>query len=189
HGGAPKMPAIVGARLPRRNRPKPREGGSSPPLLTTGFGNPSVHDFEVRIHRTVAALLALRLCGPALRRRSALPASALGRSRLLVHRGRRLVPHLLERLGRRGDRGRVLALQRVLEPAQARLDARLERRVELRTVLLQVLLHLVCELVAAIARLDLLLALLVLAGVLLRVLHHLLDVALAEPARRLDPDA
>src|SRR5580765_3154200 len=148
-----------------------------------------VHDFVVRVHRTVARLLALGAAFGARTRRLARGRACRARSGLLVHRGGRLVPYLLQRLGRRCDGGRVVALERFLEAAQARLDPRLETGVELLTMLLQVLLDLVRHLVAAVAGLDLLPALLVLARVLLGVLHHALDVALVESARGLDPDA
>src|SRR5204863_2670413 len=142
------MTPIVGARLAVRNPQAKRAADRRPLALRMPCG--LVHDLVVRIHRTVARLLALGAALGARPLRLALYRACLARSGLLVHRGGRLVPHLLQRLGRRCDGSRVLSLERFLEAAQARLDPRLETGVELRTMLLQVLLDLVRHLVAAV---------------------------------------
>ena len=60
--------------------------------------------------------------------------------------------------------------------------------VDLVAILLERLLGRVDQAVGVVARLDLLLTLPILLGVLLRLLDHAVDLGLVEPARRLDPD-
>src|SRR6185312_13332366 len=119
--------------------------------------------------------------------------AAARRSRRLVHLLRHLVRRLLQLVERGLERRRVLAgvlvrlehLLGVLDPA---LDLGPSGLVDLVAVLADHLFHLEDERVELIARLDRLLALLVLGLVRLGVLHHLLDVRLAQARRSSDRD-
>ena len=87
----------------------------------------SVHDFEVCIDRAVATLLGLLL---GLRLRRAISRLRPRRRSLLVQRSRRLMPRLLQILGRRGDDRGVLALQRRLHGLDLGLDLALQARLD-----------------------------------------------------------
>src|SRR4029079_5120426 len=106
----------------------------------------------------------------------------------LVHRLAELHRSLRQRVGLGRDRGRVVTLERFLEIGHRILDRLALGLADLRAVLSQGLLSGVQECLGVVLRLDRGLALLVLLGVRLGVLHHLLDVGFAQAARGLDAD-
>src|SRR5262245_801248 len=96
------------------------------------------------------------------------------------------MPGLLETVGRGRDCAHFLLGQRIANSLDRILDSSLERGLDLVAVLLEILLDLVSKAVGPIARLDALFVFPILRGMLLGFAHHALDIALAEPARRLD---
>src|SRR5687767_678560 len=120
--------------------------------------------------------------------------SSVGLARLragagrLVRLGRDLVPELLQIVQCGLDLGVVVLLQRLARPLERGLDLDLLVARHLVLEVLEVLLRRVDQRVRPVAELDPLAALLVLGGVRLGVLDHLLDLALVQPARGLDPD-
>src|SRR5579871_4459209 len=107
---------------------------------------------------------------------------------LLVHRFAKLHRSLRQRIGLGRDRIGVGTLQRLFQIGHGVLDRAALDLADLRAMLGQCLLRRMDQTFGVVLRLDLSLALLVILGVRLGVLHHLLDVGVAQATGRLDAD-
>src|SRR4029079_9299169 len=112
--------------------------------------------------------------------------------RALVQGLGHLVRRLLETFERAFEQRRVLGIAVVLDRVLRVLEGPFQLRAialrDLVAVVVEVLLDLEREGLELVARLDRLTALLVLGLVLLRVLHHALDLGFGQPRRRRDRD-
>src|SRR6185312_15452742 len=141
---------------------------------------------EVGVHHLVAAAAAAILRGAAAAWRGTGIAAARRAALLrLVHRLADLHRSLRQGLGPGADLAHILAGGRGLEVADRRLDRLALGGPDLVAALLVRPLGGVDERLGLVPRLDQLAPLLVLLGVELGVLHHLVDVGVGEPARRL----
>src|SRR5579875_1047136 len=167
---------LSGARW--RSKIRPRSGGATLFLL--------VDLLEVGVDHLVAAgLLATRA---ALRAGARLRPAAGRRLRRLVERLAHPHRGLRQRLGLGADLSDVVARQHALEIGDRAFDRALGLGRYLVAVFLERPLGGVDQRLTLVPGLDQFAPLLVLGGMRLGVLHHLLDVVLAEAARGLDAD-
>ena len=114
--------------------------------------------------------------------------SGLLGSGLGVHRLGKFVRRVGQRIDTGIYRSRVVGLERLLEFRSGRFDLFLVLRCDFVTVLLQRFLGLINQRIGIVARFDHLLLFSVVFGIRLGLAEHVLNLVLAEPARRFDPD-
>src|SRR3970040_1997930 len=158
----------------------------APPSSSLLF--PVLHFRVLRVDNIAVVLLLARSPGAAGSPRALSTLGLLLRLLLGIHLLRELVRGLRARLGLCLDRRLVLALQRLLGFLQRLLDLRLLVGAQLVAVVLERFPDTVNDVVALVLRFHQLARLAIFLGVRLGVLHHALDLFLAEPRARLDLD-